>query len=167
LHLIALALLRARAVRGGVRVICIEEDPMAKKSKSKVAPVARIETRGRKALPDAQRRSDRVVFPVNAIEAEQLDAWAAREGRPMAELVRALALREARRSQRAADMAMRDRAATELAAVETKIAQLAQDPTVTVEMIADLERNLAKAREDFAQGEAMLHVRQIADRGAR
>ncbi len=55
--------------------------------------------RGRPALPACERRTRHVRVPVDRAEGAAFDAWAAREGRPLAELVRAAALARAKRTR--------------------------------------------------------------------
>ncbi len=54
----------------------------------------------RRPLPPDERRTRHVRVPVSALEGATLDAWVRREGRPLAELVRGVALAKARRSAR-------------------------------------------------------------------
>lgn len=58
---------------------------------------------GRPPGPPEAVRARHVRVPVNGAEGATLDAWAAREGRPLAELVREAALRRARRRQTVPD----------------------------------------------------------------
>jgi len=52
---------------------------------------------GRPPIPPAEVRARHVRVPVNEAEGAALDAWAKREGRPLAELVRDVAVRAAKR----------------------------------------------------------------------
>lgn len=54
---------------------------------------------GRPPGPPEAVRARHVRVPVNDVEGAVLDAWAAREGRPLAELVREAVLRRARRAR--------------------------------------------------------------------
>lgn len=54
--------------------------------------------RGRPPVPPAERRERDVRVSVSEAEGAALDAWAAREGRPLAALLRELGLRRARRA---------------------------------------------------------------------
>jgi len=53
---------------------------------------------GRPPIPPEEVRARHVRVPVNEAEGAALDAWAEREGRPLAELVRDVAVRSARRT---------------------------------------------------------------------
>ncbi len=53
----------------------------------------------RRPLPPDERRTRHVRVPVSALEGATLDAWVLREGRPLAELVRAAALARAKRTR--------------------------------------------------------------------
>lgn len=52
---------------------------------------------GRPPKPANEKASRHVRVPVTPAEGAELDAWAEREGRPLAELARRVALRAARR----------------------------------------------------------------------